>query len=93
VCRGYRFGRFRVASTEPARSCGIGNRLDGSWLRGLDRNLGSGLQRLQGFRPAFCAEQGAQAGTDFVFQTGFEPIEAYTINALLAGSAKHSYTH
>jgi hypothetical protein len=89
VCRANRIDRFRVPFTEPARSGSAGDRLSPR----LNRTCGSGLQRFQGFRPALGAEQGAQAGTDFVFHTRFEPIETYTINARHPWSPKHSDTH
>ena len=95
VCRANRVGRFRVLFAEPARSGGAGDRLpprlDRPWRSDLQRF--QGFQGFQGFRPALRAEQGAQAGTDFVFQTRFEPIETYTVNARLPRPPKHSDTH
>jgi hypothetical protein len=93
-CHANRLDRFRVPSTNrlgrPVRS---GDRLvpvGTDWLLGTHE---SKLRRFQGFGPSLGAEQGGQAGTDFVFHANLEPIQTYTINARLAGPPKHSDTH
>jgi hypothetical protein len=49
--------------------------------------------RFQGLGPALRAQKGGQAASDFVLESGLEPIETYAVNAGFTWPPEHSNTH